>query len=255
MGGSNDYGSVADLYDILVPVNFDIPFFVGEANKSSGEVLELMSGTGRVSIPLIEAGIRLTCVDRSPEMLAILRDKLAKRGLTANVHQMDIGELDLSKHFDLVIIPFHSFVEIVSLDDQRKALTHIRQHLSQGGRFICTLNNPATRRLPIDGRLRLFGKNALENGRGTLLSWVLQDYNPADNRIVEVVEFFEEYDTKGVLRSKRFLELRFRLLRKEEFEELALSAGFTILALYGDYSYSEFCEDKSPFMIWVLGKK
>jgi hypothetical protein len=53
----NNYDYIADLYDIYVPVTFDIDFFVRETKKSSGEVLELMSGTGRVSIPLLEAGV------------------------------------------------------------------------------------------------------------------------------------------------------------------------------------------------------
>ncbi len=63
----NDYGPVANLYDIYVPATFDFDFFINETTKSKGEVLELMSGTGRVSIPLLEAGVKLTCVDLSAE--------------------------------------------------------------------------------------------------------------------------------------------------------------------------------------------
>ncbi len=250
---SMDYARIADLYDTYVQATFDIPFFLGEAKKSSGEVLELMSGTGRVSLPLVEAGIKLTCVDKFPEMLAILRDKLERRGLCANVVQMDVCELNLSKRFDLVIIPFHSLSEIVSLDDQRKALTRIRKHLSPSGRFICTLHNPKTRTRFVDGTLQLCGKYSLESGQGTLLFWLLQDYDSTDNHIVEGLEFFEEYDAKGILKSKRLMGLRFRLTWKEEFQELAKSVGFKVAALYGDYSYSEFHEESSPFMIWVLG--
>ncbi|MDJ0554187.1 MAG: class I SAM-dependent methyltransferase [Microcoleaceae cyanobacterium MO_207.B10] len=52
-----------------------IPFFLNEA-KNCKNVLELISGTGRLSIPLLEAGIPLTCVDNSPQMLEILRQKI-----------------------------------------------------------------------------------------------------------------------------------------------------------------------------------
>ena len=41
-------------------------------------------------------------------------------------------------------------------------------------------------------------------------------------------------------------------LSRGEFEELARSAGFSVTALFGDYSYSEFREDTGPFMLWVL---
>src|SRR5512135_1293635 len=118
----NDYNPIADLYDIYVPATFDIDFFVNETKKSKGEVLELMSGTGRVSIPLLEAGVKLTCVDLSAELNTIFQEKLVQKGLKADIYQMDICELDLHKKFDMVIIPFASFAHITSPQDQRKAL-------------------------------------------------------------------------------------------------------------------------------------
>ena len=125
----NNYDHIADLYDMYVPVTFDIDFFLNEIRKASGEVLELTSGTGRVSIPLIEAGVKLTCVDISAESNAILEKKLRKMGLKADVYRGDMCELELQKKFDMIIIPFHSFAHVTSPDDQQKALDHIYQHL------------------------------------------------------------------------------------------------------------------------------
>ncbi|MBL7128435.1 MAG: hypothetical protein ISS16_05550 [Ignavibacteria bacterium] len=48
---SLDYEKIARYYDSYVLVDFDIKFFLEEAKKVSGKVLELMSGTGRVSKP------------------------------------------------------------------------------------------------------------------------------------------------------------------------------------------------------------
>ena len=70
--------------------------------------------------------------------------------------------------------------------------------------------------------------------------------------MVEALQFFEEYDTGGVLTSKRLLELHFRLSRKEEFEQLAGEAGFKVKAFYGDYAYGDFKADGSPSMVWLL---
>lgn len=247
----NNYDYIADLYDVYVPATFDIDFFINETKKAKGEVLELMSGTGRVSIPLIEAGVKLTCVDLSAELNAILEDKLQKAGLKADVYQMDICELELHKKFDMVIIPFHSFAHITSPNNQKKALARIQQHLVPGGTFICTLGNPNLRRRTVDGQLRLFRQYPLPNIQGKLLLWIRESFNDDDNQVVEAMQFYEEYDAKGVLTSKRLLELHFRLSSRKEFEELATEAGFRTKAFYGDYSYSEFNDD-SPFMIWVL---
>jgi len=248
----NNYETITDLYDIYVTDTFDIDFFVNETKKSSGEVLELMSGTGRVSIPLLEAGVKLTCVDISAEINAVLENKLQQMGLNADIYQMDVCELDIPKKFDMIIIPFHSFAHIASPDDQQKALSRIHQHLSPGGTFICTLGNPILRQQTVDGQLRLFRKYPLTDEQGTMLLWIVENNNPDDNQIVEAMQFFEEYDAKGVLKSKRLLELLFRLTRKDEFEELAKAAGFKVKAFYGDYSYSEFNDESSPFMIWLL---
>lgn len=247
----NNYDYVADLYDIYVPVSFDIDFFIKETKKVSGEVLELMSGTGRVSIPLVEAGVKLTCVDLSAESNSILENKLRQKGLKADVYQMDICELELNKKFDLVIIPFHSFAHITSLDEQRKALARIKKHLMPNGTFICTLGNPKVRQQAVDGQLRLAMKYPLPAKQGTLLLWIVENINDVDPQIVEAMQFYEEYDAEGILQSKRLFELHFRLSHKGEFEELAKAAGFKVKAFYGDYAYSPFNED-SPFMIWLL---
>ncbi len=248
-----DYSRIADLYDTYVQTTFDIQFFLKEAKKTSGEVLELMSGTGRLSIPLIEANVRLTCVDNSPEMLAILKRKLKKRTLCASVYEMDVCKLSLDKEFGLIIIPFHSFSEILAPFDQREALSAINEHLAKTGRFICTLHNPRVRLKSVDGQIRLMGEYSLDKTKGKLLVWSLENYN-ANSHIVNGLQSYEEYDAHGVMQSKRVLEIQFYVHQRDEFEELATSAGFKVVALYGDYSYSVFEENTSPYMIWVLKK-
>jgi len=246
-----DYERIANLYDTYVQVDFDLAFFLEEAGKASGEVLELMAGTGRLSIPLAEAGARLTCVDQSAGMLAVLREKLEKRGLSARVHQMDVCDLDLHQRFELILLPFNSFAELLSRTDQERALRRIREHLTDDGRFVCTLHNPPARLRSIDGQLRLWGRFPLSDQQGTLFLWSMENYDSAE-RTVKGYQFYEEYDAHNVLRSKSFVDIRFCLHDRAVFEALAEAVGFRVEALYGDYSYSPFKEGESDFMIWVL---
>jgi len=245
-----NYARVAEKYDSYVKSTFDLPFFLEEARKTDGPVLELMAGTGRVSIPLLEAGVPLTCVDSSPELLAILRRKLAERDLQAEVVQQDVAALDLPGRFALIILPFHSFSELLTVEDQRLALEHIHTHLTEGGRFICTLHNPPVRMKSEDGRLRLYGEFSLPED-GTLLLWGLSHYAPG-NPLVSGLQLYEEYNDEGIMRQKTVLDVRFRLVEKDEFAALADAAGFTVSALYGNYDRSPFEEGNSPFMIWEL---
>lgn len=243
------YDDVADLYDLHVTVDLDIPFFVTEAQKVSGRVLELMAGTGRLSIPLIEAGVDLTCVDLSEGMLERLQAKLRAKRLSAVVHQSDIRDLELDARFELAVIPFHSFSEILARADQVKALRSAAGHLSEGGRLICALHNPPVRLKQVDGALRLTGSHEIEGG--LLVVSGFERYDPQTS-IVSRTQMYELFGADGRLESKRVLEMRFCLIGPSEFEQLAAEAGLRVEALYGDYNYADFDKDYSPFMIWAL---
>ena len=251
MNQAIDYSKIADLYDAFVRETLDISFFLKESRKVKGKVLELMSGTGRVSIPLIEAGIPLTCVDYSPDMLKIFRKKLGEKNLAAPVFEMDVCKLDLQKSYDLIFIPFHSFAEILSPTVQMTALKAIHKHLTPNGRFICTLHNPPVRRQHVDGRLHLFCRHPHDDG--TIMLWGIENADP-DTGLVDLSEFIELYDAAGTMQTRRHVSARYMLHEKNAFQWLIEKAGFKLAALYGDYEYAEFDEQTSPFMIWILVK-
>ncbi len=249
---SIQFDKVADLYDYYVKVDFDVNFFLQEAKKTGGKVLELTCGTGRVSIPLLQAGVDLTCVDYSEGMLAVLRDKLDKNRLSCKVIRMDITELSLQDRFDLILIPFHSLSEIVDKSKHIQTLERIRAHLTERGRFICTLQNPKVRTKSMDGTLKLLGKFPTDSG-GSLVVQSLLSYD-ASAQIVHGFQVYEIYNDQNALIDKRTLEMNFHLFAKTEFEDLIHSTGFQVEELYGGYDYSGFDEDTSPFMIWKLKK-
>ncbi len=245
---------VASLYDNYVTVTADVPFYLAEAAGVTGETLELMCGTGRVSIPLAEAGARLTCVDASAGMLARLREKLemqptAARNIT--VLEADVRQLALDHQFDLVLLPFHSFSELTEEADQRATLATVARLLRDGGRFICSLHNPPVRRATLDGQLRLVGRFPL--GEGQLHLWSVASYDPIA-RLADGVQLYEEYDGTGTMFRKRQLPIRFALLDHERFEAMALAVGLHVVALYGDYTYASFEPETSPYQVWVLAK-
>ena len=248
--GAHDW--VAALYDAYVTTDVDLPFLLNEVRQSAGPVLELMAGTGRVSLPLAAAGVELTAVDLSGPMLARLQAKLAARGLSAAVVQADVRSLDLPRRdYSLALLPFQSFAELPTTRDQSQALTAIAAHLVPGGRFICTLHNPAVRQRTVDGQLRLLGTFPLEEQDATLLLWSVQQWAPA-SPLVQAAQLYELYDTAGRLTEKRWLDVRFRLVERDEFQALAEAAGFRVVALHGDYARAPFAAESSPFMIWVL---
>lgn len=105
-----DYDSIAEIFDLYVTTDYDIPFFLSEAANAGGPVLELTAGTGRLSLPLVQAGACLTCVDSSQGMLDVLSRKLKERGLRAELRCADVCHLQLQPPFELAILPFQSFM-------------------------------------------------------------------------------------------------------------------------------------------------
>lgn len=86
-----DFDAVADLYDYYVKTDMDIGFYL-RLCRGCRNILELMCGTGRVSLPLIREGFRLTCVDYAQRMLDVFRSKL-KESDKADIICQDICSL------------------------------------------------------------------------------------------------------------------------------------------------------------------
>ena len=248
-----NYSQIADLYDVLVRFEDDIPFFLTEARQAAGSVLDLMCGTGRVSLPLIAAGVPVTCVDRSPDMLDVLRSNLARRRLEAQVVEADVRTLPFGRRFSLAILPFNSFSELVTEADQRAALASIGACVQPGGRFICTLHNPAVRLRGMDSTWKDRARVPNPHGGGDVVLRVRESFD-ATTRIVSGIQAFVTVGHEET-ESRREMGFQFSALERDSFEDLAEAAGFRVLAFYGDYSRSVFVPDESPFMIWVVSRE
>ena len=242
-----DFDIVADLYDTYVKTDMDIGFYM-DLCKGRKSILELMCGTGRVSLPLIREGFRLTCVDYSEGMLSIFRKKL-KANEQADILYQDICCLELKKRYDLAFIPFNSIAEITDKAKRKMALKGIYDCLLPGGLFFCSLYNPAYRIKQADGNLALLGKYDMENGKSLVVSFC-NIYSERDKEICGA-QFYEIHDECGNTLEKRTLPIRFSVIEKDEMLEAAQDSGFVLKEIYGDYNGRPFHED-SRFMNFLF---
>jgi SAM-dependent methyltransferase len=118
----------------------DVRFFVDQAKKSAGPVLEYGAGAGRVTIPMARAGIDVLAVDASAPMLARLRQHLAdcsqKVQNRVEVQKGDMRRLSLERRFPLVLATFNVVAHLATFKDFGAFLRRAKEHLEPGGQLL-----------------------------------------------------------------------------------------------------------------------
>lgn len=142
-----DYGKLCtQIYEHTKPVgtsiNGDIEYYCEHLKNMSGKVLEAGVGTGRMLIPLLQAGIDIVGVDLSAEMLSACKKNLKANGLKGELFKQDISELNINYKFDAIIMPTGSFGLLPTREVARKTLEKFMGHLKPGGKVIIDIELP-----------------------------------------------------------------------------------------------------------------
>lgn len=247
---------IVDLYDSL-PLYAnrpDIQFYVDEAVKSGGRVLEAGCGTGRVLIPTARKGIDITGIDYSTTMLDRCRERLAleteETQENAALHQADIGDFDVGQTFSLATIPFRPFQHLMTVEDQLAALSSLHRHLEPGGRLVFDVFNPNFAALAAGAGEEKEDSPAtpLPDGRTFRRTSMVKAVRLTE-QISDVALFYYVTDRNG--RTERHVhEFSMRWFLRYEIEHLLALSGFAVRAIYGNFDRSALA-DGSPELIFV----
>ena len=126
-------GCAVDLYALLAPGR-DPDIVHAAARTADASILELGSGAGRVTGPLVALGHRVVAVDESAEMLAHIHG--------AQTVCARIEELALGQQFDLILLASH----LVNVPDEQTRMAFLRtcaRHVSDTGCVIIQQHPPA----------------------------------------------------------------------------------------------------------------
>jgi SAM-dependent methyltransferase len=213
----------------------DIPFYVGLAREAAAgghSVLELGCGTGRVTLPIACAGVRVTGLDSSAEMLAVARGR-ALDAMNPRWVLADMASFQLDERFGLVIIPFRSFLLLLTVEEQESCLRCVRDHLVDGGRLAFNIFNPRVAeemaRMAVEPKARERIRRRGDDG--------------ARSR-----EAHRSGGSAVIARPER--NLRLRHVHRCEMERLLNAAGFGMEGLHGWFDRRPF-EDASGEMVFV----
>jgi SAM-dependent methyltransferase len=221
------------------------PFYLALAQEMGGPVLELGCGTGRFTIPLVQAGSDVTGLDIAPTMLARAREKAGDLPITWV--EADAREYALGRRFRLIFESGATFQHMLSRDDQLAFLARAREHLLPDGRLVIGgLMPTADLMTNEDGEYPWFTYLNDDGQEVAVSGW--QTYDPATQIRTETA-VRRWTDAAGQAHERR-APLRLRLTFPEAFEALLAEAGYEIVARYGDFDRSPWTAE-SRFIILV----
>jgi SAM-dependent methyltransferase len=230
------YDAIAELYDPWSrSVTEDIPFYVAEARKAGGTVVELGVGTGRIAIPTAAAGVPVIGVDSSAGMLEVCRRQAEATGVSdlLDLRVGDIADPPVTERVALVTCPFRSYLHLADTAARLVALRAARQLLTPGGRLIFDVFSP--RRDDIDET----------HGR-----WIEREPG-----IFERADWDSEARTLTLSVRGPGGESTMKLawISADEWQEALAEAGFDVQRVYGWFDYRPYRRQED--MVFVARRR
>ena len=252
------YAALAPFYD-LENADFvaDLDFWVSLAKEASSPALELGCGSGRVTQQIARAGINIVGLDNSADMLALARAKLDRNPKIAALVTLldgDMRDFNLTARLPdystirLVIVPFNTFMHLLTPADQLAMLGCARKHLNPGGQLVLDITNPIPAYAdPLHETLTL--ERTFRNDARDL---TIQQFSTLRidraAQIAHIVYYYDSLASDGTLK-RALVPFTLRYSFPAEMSLLLDRAGFKLAHLYGDYSETPFDEDSERMIV------
>jgi SAM-dependent methyltransferase len=244
------YAAIPELYD-LEHAGFadDVALYLNVAEAVGDPILELGCGTGRILLPLAEAGFRVTGLDRSAPMLQRAEAAATAAGVAVSLHEGDMTEADRvpGGPFGLVLVPLNGLLHLTGPAAQRAALAAMRRALDPRGQLVLDLFNPAPE------VLRAFDRTVVHEG-----TWLLPDGTRADKfgsrrlqsarQRIETDLWYDLLSPDGRLRRVR-TSYAMRYLHRAELDLMLELAGFAEWEVYGSYDLDPFDDNSERLLV------
>ena len=231
--GWDDYAPFYDWENARTLQRRDVAFWQRLAAAQDSPVLELGCGTGRIAVPIARAGARIVGIDRSQEMLARARTRIARARLGGHVSLVrgDIRDLPFGKRvrFSAVLAAYGILQSLTRERDLARTFESVAGVLRRGGLFAIDVVPDLPKWEEYGNRVSLTGRR----GRGTRLTLV---ETVRQDRRRRLTIFDQEYrETQGRRRRVHRFSLTFRTLSVPQMTRRLEQAGFRVQAVLGDY--------------------
>lgn len=237
----------APLFARDLPGAPDIAFYSGLAREHGGPVLELGCVKGRVCSAIARAGIDVVGLDideRSLEVARRTRDALPPPAKTRLLMRHgDMRDASLDRPYALVVLPYRSFQDPATVDDQRLVLDRVREVLAPGGVLALDVFDPDPAALAAASAPDRHQPPSVlhhRDERGWHVTTAFTRTCDLGRQRVREQRTVVVTDDDGAEVSRRSFHLDVRYAFRFEMENLLQAAGFHIQALYGDFEHGDW---------------
>jgi SAM-dependent methyltransferase len=232
------------LYDAENPdAEPDLGFYRMLAAESPGPILDLGCGTGRVTLPLARAGLDVTGLDLSAEMLSQARAKDQHHDVQWILG--DARDFHLAGEFALIIETGGTFQHQLTRTDQQAFLACVREHLAPNGRFVTHCWFPA--QTIVDEPERDWFSYTDGLGRHVQVSGHVHYDRVAQ---INTETAIRRWQDPGEAPQTRTSPLSLRFVYPQELETLLHYNGFRVVTSFGGLDASPLT-DASRALIYV----
>src|SRR5207248_1231864 len=117
----------------------DVDWYRRKARECRGPVLELGSGTGRITLPVARDGVSIWALDLDDGMIEELTRKAGREAADVRrritIVKGDMRSFQIDVTFALVMIPLRAFLHNLTSDDQLACLRCAHAHLAAGAQI------------------------------------------------------------------------------------------------------------------------
>jgi SAM-dependent methyltransferase len=212
----------------------DKGYYLKKISQTTGPVLELGVGTGRIFCDALKMGADIYGVDVSPNMIDKLKEKISPEE-HYRVEVQDVIGMQLKKDFDLIIAPFRVFSHFLTVEDQLTVLDTVHSHLKPQGHFLFDVFVPNLSMLVGDVNNHLDFEGEYQPGQ-TLKQFSSTRVDPV-KQVIQVTMTFVW--NEGGKKRKGEWSFPFRYFFRYELEHLIHRSHLDLVSIFGDFLEKE----------------
>jgi len=244
------YGMLAEFWDLFRgdTSTWDDRFFYLDVVKKYGQpVLDIGCGTGRILLDFMQQDIDIDGVDNSPEMLALLRQKVEKLNLNPTVYQQEMYELSLPRKYQTILVPSSSFQLL--LDEKLPPLTMDRfyEHLLPGGVLVMPFMTLWRSGQPLESE---FTREAIRRKDGaTVRRWQYSRFDP-ETELEHAIDRYEIIRDGIVIASEEHKQSpATRSYTQEQAVALYEKAGLSDIQVFHEFTFEPIKPEDDKFCV------